>query len=103
FAGVVSSQMIDDRVDVDQTGRTIETCIVQIGYDPETVSAKMHDIADAEGLRKQVAFQQSTISALQDQVKLAEAAAAPPPAIVQAAQTGAAVPAGFDAPPQMAP
>src|ERR1700761_5724457 len=46
FAGVVSSQMVDDHVDVDPTGRTIESCTVRIGYDPETVSAKMRDIAD---------------------------------------------------------
>ena len=102
FAGVVSSQMVNDHVDVDQTGRTIETCTVQIGYDPQTVSAKMHDIADAEGLRKQVAQQQTTIAALQDQVKQADTVAAPPQAIVQAAQTGASAPAGFTAPPQMA-
>jgi hypothetical protein len=102
FAGVVSSQMVGDHVDIDQTGRTIETCTVQIGYDPETVSAKMHDIADAEGLRKQLAQQQSTIAALQDQVKQTEAITAPPQAIVQAAQTGAAAPSGFAPPPQMA-
>lgn len=101
FAGVVSSQMLGDHVDVDQTGRTIETCTVQIGYDPDTVSAKMRDIADAEGLRKQVAQQQSTIAALQDQVKQTEVAAAPPQAIIQAAQTGATAPAGFAPPPQM--
>jgi len=84
FAGVVSSEMVGEHIDVDPQGRATETCTVRIGYDPETVTAKMHEIADAEGLRKQVAQQRITIAGLQDQVRLAQQ---PPP--------------GFEAPPQM--
>jgi len=84
FAGVVSSEMVGDRIDVDPQGRATETCTVRIGYDPGTVTAKMREIADAERLRKQVAQQQITIAGLQDQVRLAQQ---PPP--------------GFQAPPQM--
>jgi len=84
FAGIVSSEMVGDRIDVDPQGRATENCTVRIGYDPGTVTAKMHEIADAEGLRKQVAQQQITIAGLQDQVRLAQQ---PPP--------------GFDAPPQV--
>jgi hypothetical protein len=87
FAGVVSSEMVGDRVDVDGQGRATETCTVKIGYDPDTVAAKMHEIADAEGLRKQVADQQSTIANLQNQVQQTQQPpppAAAPPAVVTA-------------------
>ena|GEM_PF-3753379 len=101
FAGVVSSEMVGDRIDVDPQGRATENCTVRIGYDPETVTAKMHEIADAEGLRKQVAQQQITIAGLQDQVRLAQQpplpAAAPTPQVVASALP----PPGFEAPPQM--
>jgi len=84
FAGVVSSEMVGEHIDVDPQGRATETCTVRIGYDPGAVTAKMREIADAEGLRKQVAQQQITIAGLQEQVRLAQQ---PPP--------------GFEAPPQM--
>jgi len=89
FAGVVSSQLVGEHIDVDGAGRATETCEVKITYDPESVSAKMHEIADAEGLRRQVAEQQTTIAALQDQV-------------VRQAPPQTAPPAGFTAPPQVA-
>jgi hypothetical protein len=94
FAGVVSSELVTDHIDVDDRGRALENCQVKITYDPETVSAKMREIADAEELRRQVIRQQSTIMALQSEV---QQTALPPAA--QAAQT--APPAGFAAPPQM--
>ena len=101
FAGVVSSEMVGDRIDVDPQGRATENCTVRIGYDPGTVTAKMHEIADAEGLRKQVAQQQVTIAGLQDQVRLAQQP--PPPAAAPAPQVIASAlpPPGFDTPPQM--
>jgi hypothetical protein len=102
FAGVVSSEMVGDRVDVDGQGRATETCTVKIGYDPGTVTAKMREIADAEGLRKQVAAQQSTIANLQNQVYQAQQP--PPPAAAPTPQMTASAlpPDGFTAPPQVA-
>jgi hypothetical protein len=94
FAGVVSSELVHDQIGFDIQGRTTEVCEVKITYDPETVSAKLQEIADAEGLRRQVMQQQSTIAALQTQVQQA----ALPPAVV-AAQS--APPAGFAPPPQI--
>jgi hypothetical protein len=98
FAGVVSSEMVGDQVNIDSQGRATETCTVKIGYDPDTVSAKLREIADAEGLRKQVAAQQGTIASLQSQVQQSQP---PPPAAAPAPQVIASAlpPAGFAAPP----
>lgn len=96
FAGVVSSELVNEQIGFDIQGRTLETCEVKITYDPETVSAKMREIADAEGLRRQVEQQQSTIAALQTQVQ--QAALPPAAKLAQAAP-----PAGFTPPPQMQP
>jgi hypothetical protein len=100
FAGVVSSEMTGDRVDIDGQGRATETCTVKIGYDPDTVSAKLREIADAESLRKQVAAQQGTIASLQDQVRQSQLppppAAAPTPQVIASALP----PPGFAEPPQ---
>jgi len=95
FAGVVSSEMVGDRVDIDPEGRATETCTVRIGYDPATVSAKMQEIADAEGLRKQVAAQQTTIASLQDQMRQSQQ---PPAPQVTASPLP---PNGFAPPPQV--
>ena len=94
FAGVVSSEMVGDRVDIDTQGRATETCTVKIGYDPDTVSAKLREIADAEGLRKQVAELQSQVRQSQQP---------PPPAAAPAPQVIASAlpPAGFTPPPQV--
>jgi hypothetical protein len=96
FAGVVSSEMVGDRVDIDTQGRATETCTVKIGYDPDTVSAKLREIADAEGLRKQVAELQSQVRQSQQP---------PPPAAAPAPQVIASAlpPAGFTPPPQVQP
>lgn len=101
FAGVVSSEMVGDQVNVDGQGRATETCTVKIGYDPDTVSAKLREIADAEGLRKQVAAQQGTIATLQSQVRQAQLP--PPPAAAPTPQVIASTlpPAGFTPPPQV--
>lgn len=96
FAGVVSAELVDDRIGFDIQGRTAESCEVKITYDPDTVSAKMREIADAEGLRQQVSEQQATIAALQTQVQQQ--------ALTPAAKAEqAAAPAGFAPPPQMQP
>jgi hypothetical protein len=101
FAGVVSSEMTGDRVDIDGQGRATETCTVKIGYDPDTVSAKLREIADAESLRKQVAAQQGTIASLQDQVRQSQL---PPPGFAEPPQTQAApVPQTPQAAPLQAP
>ena len=92
FAGIVSSEMVGDRIDVDPQGRATETCTVKIGYDPDTVTAKMHEIADAEGLRKQVAQQRITIAGLQDQVRLAQQPPLPAPAPAPQVQPAAPAP-----------
>ena len=101
FAGVVSSEMVGDQVNIDGQGRATETCTVKIGYDPDTVSAKLREIADAEGLRKQVAAQQGTIASLQSQVRQSQLppppAAAPTPQVIASALP----PAGFTPPPQV--
>ena len=102
FAGVVSSEMVGDRVDLDQSGRATENCTVKIGYDPDTVSAKMREIADAEGLRKQVAVQQTTIASLQTQVAQAQQPPPPVAAPVTYAPPHALVPA-YTPPPAPAP
>ena len=100
FAGVVSSEMVGDQVNIDGQGRATETCTVKIGYNPDTVSAKLREIADAEGLRKQVAAQQGTIASLQSQVQQSQP---PPPSAAPAPQVIASAlpPAGFAPPPQM--
>lgn len=95
FAGVVSSEMVGDRVDIDPEGRATETCTVRLGYDPETVAAKMREIADAEGLRQQVAAQQTTIASLQDQMRQSQQPPAPQ------ATVSPLPPNGFAPPPQV--
>jgi hypothetical protein len=88
-AGVVGSEIVSSQLDV--FGETTRmSCEVRITYDPDTVTRKMADLADAEGLRRQVAYQQATIAALQQQPS------GPPP--VQIAQ-GPAPAANAGAPP----
>ena len=77
FAAVVSSKIVSEQMDL-WGDRAIVHCAVEVTYDPEVVTQKMHDLADAEGLRKQVAQQQDTIVALQDQVREAQQAPAVP-------------------------
>jgi hypothetical protein len=91
LAAVVSSEMVASQMDV--FGETTRmSCEVKITYDPDSVTQKMHQLADAEGLRKQVAAQQMTIAQLQDAARQPPPPAAAPVIPVTASPLLAATP-----------